>query len=345
MVDNAARFVELHRVDGLNDLQQQVKQGILQILGQIENVGYVFKGLKVPTANQYIQSGDPSKVTDGLRYDSSLDENDTYGLRSGKKDDRLAFAGIIDEALQFEAAAALASASYVLKGFDDDLAVRCLNAAEDIWVKFDPNRTEPAVYDEELNAARWNAAIQLIIATNGNKDPYKQLLTHYSNIMLVPEIFGEDGWKAVRVLKYMDQEFKNQFMQALEAYIPVLEDKISANPFGVPVEEGNVGVLNMAISMAILNRYFPNIVSEKYTLNAVNYILGTHMCNNTSWVSGVGTKSHVLGYGQNRADNFFIAGGVVGGYVNVLPDFPEAVDDFAFLRDQTGSTTGSTCCG
>ena len=336
MVDNAARFVELHRVDGFNDLQQQVKQGILQILAQLESVGYVFKGLKVPTLTQYSQSGDPSKVTDRLRYDSSLGENETYGLRSGKKDDRLAFAGIIDEALQLKAAAALASASYVLKGFDDDLAVRCLNAAEDIWVKFDPNRTEPAVYDEELNAARWNAAIQLIIATNGNKDPYKQLLTHYSNIMLVPEIFGEDGWKAVRVLKYMDQEFKNQFMQALEAYIPVLEDKISANPFGVPVEEGNVGVLNMAISMAILNRYFPNIVSEKYTLNAVNYILGTHMCNNTSWVSGVGTKSHVLGYGQNRADNFFIAGGVVGGYVNVLPDFPEAVDDFAFLRDQTG---------
>ncbi|MDI9539160.1 MAG: glycoside hydrolase family 9 protein [Bacteroidota bacterium] len=336
MVDNAARFVELHRVDGLNDLQQQVKQGILQILAQIENVGYVFKGLKVPTANQYIQSGDPSKVTDGLRYDSSLDENDTYGLRSGKKDDRLAFAGIIDEALQFEAAAALASASYVLKGFDDDLAVRCLEAAEDIWEKFDPLGSQPMVVDDGLRAAEWKAAIELLIATNGSKDECKQLLNISSIQQLSPERYGMSGWKAVRVLKYMDEEFLDKFMTALEEYIPVLEDKISANPFGVPVEEGNTGVLNMAISMGILNKYFPNIVSEQYTLNAVNYILGTHMYNNTSWVSGVGYKSAELGYGQNRADNFFIAGGVVGGYANVLPDFPEALDDFAFLRDQTG---------
>jgi len=333
MVDNASRFVELHRVDGLNDLQQQVKQGILQILAQLDSVGYVFKGLKVPTLTQYSQSGDPSKVTDGLYYDSSLGKDETYGRRSGKMDDRLAFADVIDEALQMRAAAALASASYVLKGFDDELAVRCLNAAEEIWVKFDPFRYQPTVVDKELDSARWNAAIQLIIATKGAKDQYKQLMNQY---MLRLETFGEDGWKAVRVLKYMDEEFLIKFIEALEAYIPVLEEKISANPFGVPVEEGNVGVLNMAISMAILNKYFPNIVSEKYTLNAVNYILGTHMYNNTSWVSGVGTKSHMLGYGQNRADNFFIAGGVVGGYANVLPDFYEAVDDFAFLRDQTG---------
>ena len=49
-----------------------------------------------------------------------------------------------------------------------------------------------------------------------------------------------------------------------------------------------------------------------------------------------GTRSAELGYGSNRADNYYIAGGVVAGAVEVLPDFPEAVDDYAFLRDETG---------
>jgi len=330
MVDDAAKFVELHRVDGHNDVQQQVKHGIDQILAQIDSVGFVFKGMKVPTLTQYSQSGDPSKVTDGLRYDSSLAENETYGLRSGKRDDRLAFVGTKDVALQLDAAAALASASYVLKGFDDELANRCLEVAEEIWNK------ETVGNNPEQVAAKWRAAIQLLIATGGSKDEYKQFIKDTAEVQLNTANFGADGWKAVRVLKYMDQEFKDKFMEALTNYIPVLDSKISGNPFGVPVEEGNAGILDMAISMGILNKYFPKVVSDKYTLNAVNYILGTHMYNNTSWVSGVGTKSAVLGYGQNRADNFFIAGGVVGGYANVLPDFPEAVDDYAFLRDQTG---------
>ena len=88
--------------------------------------------------------------------------------------------------------------------------------------------------------------------------------------------------------------------------------------------------------MSVLHKYFPGVVSAKYAQDAVHYILGRHMDNNTSWVSGVGTKSAKLGYGQNRADRFYIAGGVVNGYANVLPDFPEAVDDYGLLRDETG---------
>lgn len=334
MVDTDASFVELHRVDGLNDIQQQVKHGILQILGQIENVGFVFKGLKVPTLKQYSQSGDASKATDGLTYDSTMAPGATYGLKSGKPDDRLAFVGTKDVALQFDAAAALASASYVLKGFDDTLAARCLKAAETIWNTETIERSGEQA--DVLNASRWKAAVQLLIATDGSEGGCRQFLNEAAAIELDTANFGENGWKAVRVLKYMEPDFLNQYMEALTDYLFVLDSERSTNPFGVPLSSGNAGVLDMGIRMSVLHKYFPNVVSEKYTLSAMNYILGTHMDNNTSWVSSVGTKSVELGYGSNRADRFYIAGGVVAGAANVLPDFSEAVDDFAFLRDETG---------
>ena len=333
MVDTDASFVELHRVDGFNDIQQQVKQGILQILAQIESVGYAFKGMKVPTLRQYSQSGDASKASDGLVYDSALPPDAAYGLSSGKRDDRLAFAGREEAALQFEAAAALASASYVLKGFDDALADRCLATAVDIWSR---DWLHSAIMHEEEKAAQWKAAVQLMLATDGGVDEYKQYLKILAPTELAAENFGADGWKAVRVLKYMDPEFLNEFRQALTNYISVLDGRIASNPFGVPLTGSNADVLDMGIAMGVLHKHFPDIVTEKYTLNAFNYILGTHMYNNTSWVSGVGTRSAELGYGSNRADNYYIAGGVVAGAVEVLPDFPEAVDDYAFLRDETG---------
>ena len=332
MVDTDASFVELHRADGSNDIQQQVKQGVLQILGQIDNVGFAFKGLKVPTLSQYSQSGDVSKVTDGLVYDKTLVSGATNGFKSGNLDDRLAFVGTKDVILQFNAAAALASASYVLKGFDDSLAARCLKAAENIW------NSENIVKGEKKEAqvtAEWNAAVQLVIATDVSKDVYKQFLQSTASHMLKTESFGTDGWKGVRVLNYMNNGFKNKFNKALKEYIPVLEKQISSSPFGVPVSGGNESVLNMALSMSTLHKYFPSIVSEKYTLNAVNYILGTHAYNNTSWVSGVGTKSAERGYGSNRDNNYFITGGIVAGTANVLPDFPEAVDDYNFLKEET----------
>ncbi len=347
MVDTDANFVELHRVDGYNDVQQQVKHGILQILGQIENVGFAFKGLKVPSLKQYSQSGDAAKVTDGLVYSSSLaasgdiiqigdssalSSESVYGLESGKLDDRFALVGTRDSALQLDASAALASAAYVLKGFDDALAARCLDAAQDIW----NDETNEETQDPTLTAAGWKAAVQLVIASNGSNEEYIQFLKDTAALGLNSENFGTVGWKAVRILEYMDQDFQNQFIDALKAYIPVLDSQIAASPFGVPLSEGNEGVLEMGAAMSVLHKYFPGIVSSKYTFNALNYILGTHMYNNTSWVSGVGTKSADLGYGSNRADNFYIAGGIVAGAAEVLPDFHESVDDYAFLRDQTG---------
>jgi hypothetical protein len=72
-------------------------------------------------------------------------------------------------------------------------------------------------------------------------------------------------------------------------------------------------------------------VGTDYTLRAANYILGTHPVSSTSWVSSVGTASKLKAYGNNRADNTFIPGGVIPGYIIIKPDFPECIDDFGFL--------------
>ncbi|HEX5209014.1 MAG TPA: hypothetical protein VFW10_14630, partial [Steroidobacteraceae bacterium] len=45
----------------------------------------------------------------------------------------------------------------------------------------------------------------------------------------------------------------------------------------------------------------------------------------------IGTNSKLVAYGNNRADDTFVPGGMIPGYVIIKPDFPECIDDFGFL--------------
>jgi hypothetical protein len=73
-----------------------------------------------------------------------------------------------------------------------------------------------------------------------------------------------------------------------------------------------------------LHRHFPDLVSDRYFFNALDFILGVHPGTNTaSFVSGVGVKSVEAAYGTNRADWSYIPGGSVSGTGLVLPDFFE----------------------
>jgi hypothetical protein len=80
-----------------------------------------------------------------------------------------------------------------------------------------------------------------------------------------------------------------------------------------------------------LHKSFPEIIGPEYTYRGLNYILGCHPASNISFVSGVGTKSKMVAYGNNRADYSFIAGGVVPGVLILPPDFPENKEDWPFL--------------
>jgi len=180
----------------------------------------------------------------------------------------------------------------------------------------------------------WSAALELTIATNG-AEPYKSRLKELFPQMITPEQMDFNGWKAVRALPYLDPSAKDQMREAVKTYMAGLDKRLDETPFGVPPSLGTWGgsgaVVDMAIRMYFLHKAFPDLVGPEYTLRAVNYILGTHPVSSTSYVAGVGTVSKMMTYSNNRADNAFIPGAVIPGYIIIKPDFPECIDDFGFL--------------
>ncbi|HEY1800029.1 MAG TPA: glycoside hydrolase family 9 protein [Terriglobales bacterium] len=180
----------------------------------------------------------------------------------------------------------------------------------------------------------WSAALELTIATHG-AEPYKSRLKELFPQMITPQQMELRGWTAVRALPYLDASAKEQMREAVKTYMAGLDKQLDATPFGVPPSLGTWGgsgaVVDMAIRMYFLHKAFPDLVGPKYTLRAVNYILGTHPVSSTSYVAGVGTVSKTKTYSNNRADNSYIPGAVIPGYVIIKPDFPECIDDFGFL--------------
>jgi hypothetical protein len=180
----------------------------------------------------------------------------------------------------------------------------------------------------------WSAALELTIATNG-AEPYKSRLKELFPQMITPQQMELHGWTAVRALPYLDASAKDQMREAVKTYMAGLDKRLDVTPFGVPPSLGTWGgsgaVMDMAIRMYFLHKAFPDLVSPEYTLRAVNYILGTHPVSSTSYVAGVGTVSKTKTYSNNRADNAYIPGAVIPGYIIIKPDFPECIDDFGFL--------------
>jgi hypothetical protein len=174
----------------------------------------------------------------------------------------------------------------------------------------------------------------LTIATNG-AEPYKSRLKELFPQMITPQQIGARGWTSIRALPYLDASAKDQLREAVKTYVAGLDKQLDATPFGVPPSMGTWGgsgaVVDMATRMYFLHRAFPDLVSPEYTLRAVNYILGTHPVSSTSYVAGVGTVSKTTTYSNNRADNAYIPGAVIPGYIIIKPDFPECIDDFGFL--------------
>ncbi len=390
-VDEVAREVEMHRPDGVPDTVQQVKHGALLILAQFHNLGHSIRGTHEPDLRQYTQLGDGASKTDGRIYDPKLSANEVKGDYSGKPDDRWIFS-TTNSYFQWNAIAALAAASDVLKGWDDALANDCLETAIKAWndEKAHPTPSQagrgfddaaptgdpgvgvlaasqgvvsgaqggrngrsssgaptssgttsaptapPAGFGRRGSgiAQDWAAALELTIATNG-AEPYRSRLKELFPQVITPQQMELRGWTAVRALPYLDASAKDQMREAVKMYLAGLDKELDATPFGVPPSMGTWGgsgaVVDMAIRMYFLHKAFPDLVSSEYTLRAVNYILGTHPVSSTSYVAGVGTVSKTMTYSNNRADNSYIPGAVIPGYIIIKPDFPECIDDFGFL--------------
>jgi hypothetical protein len=301
-VDEEARSVEMHRPDGVPDVVQQVKHGILQVLAQVKAIGHPIPGIIEPNLRQYTHLGDGASKTDGRIYSEKLGPYEVDGNYSGIPDDRWAFT-TKSAGLQYGAAASLAAAARTLKGWDDALSKECLDTAVKLWQE---EHAHPTVNQlPQFNtgggmaaAEEWKATLELLITTNGGESYKKRLLEMFPSIR---QRFGFGGWTAVRALPYMDAEFRKQLEETVKAYVAQLDKDLAATPFGVPPSMGGWGgsaaVADLGVRMFFLHKAFPNIVGSDYTLRVANYMLGTHPVSSTSYVSGVGTSSKLKAYG------------------------------------------------
>jgi len=334
-VDEQARYVQLRKPDGIPDIIQQIQHGVLLLLAQYHVIGHAIPGIIEPTLEEYTHLGDAASKTDGRIYSEKMSLLQTDGISSGVPDDRWAFT-THTTALSYDAAGALAAASRALRSYDDKMADECLTIARRVWKE--EHSRPPALFQyfnttgSNLKHAEIEAAVELVIATHGEESYRKQL---QSLLPAIKEEFTFIGGEASRALPFMDQEYKTNLAAALTASKPKLIEVLSQNPYGVPISTatwgGSSGATRFASEMYLLHQAFPETIGPGYTLHGLDYVLGRHPASNVSYVSGVGTQSKLIAYGNNRADYTFIPGGMIPGVVILQPNFPELKEGWPFL--------------
>jgi endoglucanase len=334
-VDENGRYVQIRKPDGVPDAIQQVTHGVLFLLAQYKVFGHAIPGVIAPTLEQYTHLGDAGSITDGKIYSDKMSLLESDGIYSGVPDDRWAFTTHTTP-LNYDAASALAAASRVLVGHDDKMAMECLRTAESVWQT--EHDQAPALFHSfnttggDLDSEEMRAAVELLIATKGDEVYQKRLK---ELLPVIQERFLFLGGTAVRAIPFMAADYKDALKSALLATKPKLDESLAKNPYEVPIAAGTWGgsgaVAGFASQMYFLHQAFPEIVSGDYTLRGLDYLLGAHPVSNVSYVSGVGTQSKLIGYGNNRADYTFIPGGVIPGITILQPDFPELKSEWPFL--------------
>ena len=334
-MDQATRYVDIHRPDGKPDILQQIEHGALNLVAQIENIGHPVRGIMVPNLHQYHHLGDAITETDNLPYNPDLKPYETDGKSSGTMDDRWAFTNR-SAFLDYSTAGSLAAASRALKDYNNDLADKCLAAAKKMW---DENINKPQDTNQPggqmfAGGSELSAALQLFITTK--EDKYSKRFIELLWPSLDRSVAGRGSiLTALQAIQYMDNNYKTK----LKGYVVKYKESVDAyskeNPYGVPITSrgwgGNSGVISFAITNYYAYTAFPDIFSPESVYKGLNYIFGCHPYSNISFVSAVGTHSKEIAYGNNRADFSFIAGGVVPGLLLFQPDFLENKEDWPFF--------------
>lgn len=318
-VNEKTHKVIMHRPDGIPDVVEQVRHGVLQTLAQIHAVGHVFEGLQSPYLQGYTSVGDAASI----------------------RDDRWAWTNT-NPFMEYGSVATLAAAAPALKGWYNPLAKECLMTAIKTWKDLHAHPTPvPKRFKRFMRFSGpmdWDAAVQLTIATHG-AEPYKKRVEELFPQMMQRMRFG--GWEVVRALPYLPTDYTTRFRAALKAYLPRLNHQMAGTPFGVPPSMGAWGgserVADFGVEMYFLHEAFPHLVGPEYTLRAADYLLGTHPVSSVSYIAAIGTASKPKTYSANRGDNSYIPGGVIPGYIVIKPDFPECITNFGMLwfEDET----------
>jgi len=332
-IDYDARHVEMHTPDGKPDILQQIEHGTLALIAQFRAVGHAIPGIIVGDISQYHHLGDAQTITDGLIYNPELGPNENNGFESGRFDDRWAFT-THTTALNYGSTAALAAASRVLQGYNDELAEECLQTALKTW-DFEQSN-EPALFRHgnttggRLEVERFNAALQLLITTG--QERFREAI-HAEEASMKENFLFLQG-EALAAVEYMDEDFR-ELVKSLVAERQNDPRFVIDNPFDVIITRGgwagNGLILRIAINQYLIHKTFPELADPESVFKGLNYLYGLHPDSSISFVSGVGFKSKQVAYGSNRADFSFIAGGIVPGILVLPPDFPENREDWPFL--------------
>lgn len=339
-IDQEQRLVRILRPDGEPDILQQIEHGLLSILGAWRSLGRLYRGIIEDGLADYVLIGDP------LNH----------------KNTRLVFTED-NPARELETAAALATASRALWHWKPALAQEALATAKELYRRVDEKaetlKNSPAF--PHIKGNKIAAAVELFLAlqldgkTKEAADYIECILAArlearafiwagptlartLSAFKKQPELFATDQWQN----KY--KAFEAAFLEsAAEAAINIQEES-HENPYGLPwkphVWGAGWGIQRFGKQLWILCRELPEVFNKELVQFAYDFVLGCHPGKNTaSYISGVGTKSVLVGYGLNRADWSYLPGGSVSGTGLIGPDFPELLD-WPFLWQQTEYVLG-----
>lgn len=346
-IDQKTQFVDMHRPDGQPDVLQQCEHGLLNLIAQVENIGFVAQGIVQGNTWQYVHIGDGSTQTDGLVYNPALRPYDIVGGTSGTRDDRFAFTGNYSPAGQMSTIAAMAAAAHALKDYDPELSAKALKLAVKLW---DENFDAADPANMQNTNSRWmrgemrtDAAIQLWKATGEQKYKDFFLPKVLASLKPAPESNqsapqyrrGPNLNTALELYPLLDDEFKAAVKAAVPAYVESVKAAAEENPYGVPVSGRGWGGTEIALSWAYNNylvwKYFPDMIDPELVLNGMHFIFGRHPYSNVSFINSVGVNTKKVAYGTNRGDYTVIPGGIVPGLLIMNPDFMEHKDDYPFL--------------
>ena len=342
------RLVLLHTPDGVPDIVEQVAHGVLNLLSGYratasQEHSHSLHGIIAASVGQYGHLGDASTMTDNRVYDRALAPGevrcDAEGhITAGKNDDRWAFTNH-DTALEYQVAAALAAASRVLRGYEDELADECLQMAVKVWdyeQAHDPVEQRGEYVPRGAEAQEIVAAAELLLTTG--EERYRARLLEAQPIL--DKAARRVGGAVARALPAIgDKAFTARFRALLEASTTEFAAELACNPFGIHWQPHVWGVgwqiQDYAVELYQLRCAFPDLVDREIILRVVNYVLGCHPASNTSLTSGVGAQSVTAAYGVNRAEWSYIPGGMISGPALIRPDFPELKEPWPYLWQQT----------
>ncbi|MEZ5070126.1 MAG: glycoside hydrolase family 9 protein [Bacteroidales bacterium] len=286
-IDQHTRITEIHQPDGRPDMLQQIEHGVLSVVGGYRALGRLYRGIICNDLRQYVMLGDAVAMTDN---------------QPGNEDDRWVFTED-NPRRELTTAAQLAGASRVLKGFNDTLSAQALEAAVALFAS--------TVAGPRSESARVHAAVELYLTTG--EATYRDYLL--SRAGFIAQNIASVGWFVGRAEKKInDPAFTKAIRDALLPLRDQINEQGAMTPYGIPYRPHIWGagwnIQSFGFEQYFLHTAYPEVFDAETLFHALNFILGCHPgVNTSSFASGVGTRSALVGYGLNRADWSFIPGG------------------------------------